>query len=115
MTELKELVTLQGFENILQESNHRKVLIFKHSTSCPISAHAWQEVQNFIRQSSDEVQVALVKVIESRPVSNQIALDLKIKHESPQILLLSKKNVVWHSSHMTITQAAIEQALKSGN
>jgi bacillithiol system protein YtxJ len=113
MAEFKELVTIQDFENIFQESSHRKVLIFKHSTSCPISAHAWQEVQNLIRQSSDEVQVAMVKVIESRPISNQIALDLKIKHESPQILLLSKKNVIWHCSHMAITQSAIELALSS--
>lgn len=111
MAELKELTTAKDLEKTLEESCERKVLLFKHSTQCPISAHAWREVQNYIQQSSDDVQVALIKVIESRPISNQAAIELGIKHESPQIFLLINKNVVWHTSHQAITQVNIIRAL----
>lgn len=111
MADLKELTTSQDLEAALEESCHRKVLLLKHSTQCPISAHAWREVQNYIQQSTDDVQVAMIKVIESRPISNQAAMELGIKHESPQILLLSNKNVVWHTSHQAITQVNIIRAL----
>ncbi|WP_407309288.1 bacillithiol system redox-active protein YtxJ [Desulfosporosinus sp. SB140] len=113
MAELKELTTSQDLEAALEESCRRKVLIFKHSTQCPISAHAWQEVRNYIQQTSDDVQVAMIKVIESRSVSNQAAKDLGVKHESPQVILLNNKNVVWHTSHQAITLINLIQALNN--
>ncbi|MNV97138.1 hypothetical protein D3C71_1922260 [compost metagenome] len=46
----------------------------------------------------------LVKVIESRPVSNQIAEDTGVKHASPQILYIKNKETVWNTSHWAITE-----------
>jgi bacillithiol system protein YtxJ len=49
----------------------------------------------------------LVKVIESRPVSNQIAEDLGVKHESPQVILLKGGASYWNASHWAITEEHI--------
>ncbi|EHQ89320.1 bacillithiol system redox-active protein YtxJ [Desulfosporosinus youngiae] len=112
MAEFKELYVIQDLEEILEESHRRKIIIFKHSTACPVSARAWQEVEDFIRESTDEILVAMIKVIESRPVSNQAADNLGVKHQSPQALLISKQKVLWHASHQTVTKANIEKALQ---
>lgn len=54
-----------------------------------------------------DLPAALVKVIESRPVSNAIADHFQIKHESPQIFLLDGQEVLWHTSHRNIQKDAI--------
>jgi len=111
MAEFKEITCSQEFGKILDESCQRKIILFKHSTTCPISARAWQEVQSFIQGSSDEVLVVMIKVIESRPVCSQVAEELGVKHQSPQVLLLDNRKVLWHASHQSVTQNKIQKAL----
>jgi bacillithiol system protein YtxJ len=81
-----------------------KKLLFKHSTT-----KANEEFQAFV-QSSD-TPAAIVHVIEDRPVSNQIAEEFGIKHESPQIFLLEDGEVRWNTSHWKITRDAIKEAV----
>lgn len=47
-----------------------------------------------------DVDNVLVKVIESRPVSNQIAEDLGVKHESPQVIYVKDKAKYWTASQL---------------
>jgi bacillithiol system protein YtxJ len=112
MSEFKEITSLNEVDEILDESCQRKILIFKHSTTCPISGHAWHEAQNFIRESSDKCLVVMIKVIESRPVSNLVAEKLGVVHQSPQAILIYNQQVLWKASHYDITQDNIEKALK---
>ncbi|WP_042201428.1 bacillithiol system redox-active protein YtxJ [Paenibacillus camerounensis] len=86
-----------------------KKLLFKHSTTCPISAKAHEEFQAYVQSS--ETPAAIVHVIEDRPVSNQIAEEFGIKHESPQIFLLDGSDVSWNTSHWKITRSAIKEAV----
>jgi bacillithiol system protein YtxJ len=53
----------------------------------------------------------MVKVIESRPVSNAIAEKLAVTHQSPQLILLHSGQEVWNASHHNITGENIESAL----
>lgn len=53
----------------------------------------------------------LVKVIESRPVSNQIAEDVAVKHESPQIIMVKDKAKYWSATHWAITEEHIRAVL----
>ena len=111
MTKYQEINSIQEWDRVFQQSSGQKTVIFKHSTTCPVSARAWCEVQNFIRDDSSDVLVAMVKVIESRPVSNQIAKDLGVEHQSPQAIVLSNKKVQWHASHGAITQECIKEGI----
>lgn len=86
-----------------------KKLLFKHSTTCPISAKANEEFLAFVQGS--DTPAAIVHVIEDRPVSNQIAEEFGIKHESPQIFLLEDGEVRWNTSHWKITRDAIKEAV----
>jgi bacillithiol system protein YtxJ len=112
MAVFKEITCSQELGQIMDESCQRQIILFKHSTTCPISSRAWREVQNFIKESSDEVLVGMIKVIESRSVSNQVTEELGLKHQSPQVLFVRDRQVLWHASHQEVTQANLKKALE---
>ncbi|WCK52945.1 bacillithiol system redox-active protein YtxJ [Aneurinibacillus sp. Ricciae_BoGa-3] len=111
MSKITEIRSIEDWKTVLQGSEHRPALVFKHSTACPISANAWQEYQNYAKDAHDQVDFVFVKVIETRPVSNKIADDLAIKHASPQIILVQNKKGTWNTSHWNITRKNISEVL----
>src|SRR5699024_6074029 len=111
MVDLQEIQSIEGYEKMMDQSAEHPVLLFKHSTTCPISAAAFDEYQSFLNHSDDNFSAYLIKVIESRDVSNHVEADTKVKHESPQIFLIENKEVSWHTSHSNITAEAIKNEL----
>ena len=91
------------------EQAHGNYLIFKHSTTCPISARAYQEVSEFAKE--DKLPIVLVKVIESRPLSQHMAGALTVVHASPQVILVKDNRPVWNTSHYDITKVRIEEEI----
>ena len=95
----------------MAQSEAAPVFVFKHSTSCPVSAAAHERVRAYIQQEGGAPDVRMVKVIETRPVSNLIAETLGVQHASPQIILVKGRKAVWHTSHSDITGAVMREAL----
>lgn len=93
-------------------ANPGLVLLFKHSTSCPISAAAYDEYLAFRGGPGKATRSAVIRVIEERPVSNHAATKLGLKHESPQALLVRDGKLVWNASHRAITSEALAQAVR---
>src|SRR6185436_3199424 len=106
-----ELRQDQDLERLLERSTTEPVVIFKHSTQCPISAQAHQEFGAFTKTFRD-VPCGIVLVIENRGLSNEIADRFGIRHESPQAFLIKDREVVWHASHWSITSDTLSDALK---
>ena len=83
-----------------------RAVLFKHSTRCPVSAYVIDEVMAFA-EDHPEWPVYLLKVIEQRPLSNEAAERLGVRHESPQAFLLHRGRVRWHGSHNEVTADAL--------
>lgn len=114
MSRWKEIENTDEWNQVLEKSQSKPVLVFKHSTTCPVSAAAFSEYEQFLQQEDPgEISYILVKVIESRPVSNQIAVDLGVKHESPQAILVKEQKAIWNASHWKITLSSLQEATKS--
>jgi bacillithiol system protein YtxJ len=79
-----------------------KAILYKHSTRCPISWGSKREVERFVEQTPD-IPVFLVDVVKHRSLSQQIARDLDVRHESPQAILMLKGEAAKHASHRQIT------------
>lgn len=105
---MKEITTPAQLEKVFTEP---VAILFKHSTTCPVSARAYNELQQYAGEhnSTAYAPIYLVKVIESRPISNSIAEKTSVKHESPQVFILSKGKVVWQDSHFLITKKNLEE------
>ena len=101
-----EILDIEQWQQILASSNEHPVVVLKHSTTCPISAAAYREF------TSEALQNAyLVKVIEQRDVSNEIAKDLQVQHASPQAIVIQNREATWQATHHHITAQAIKEAL----
>lgn len=110
------MATIQSVNNLAAWdalfSGAAPVLIFKHSTTCPISAQAHRQFHTWAQAlPAGHLQLAQVRVIEERPVSQEIARATGVRHESPQALLIQQGRVVWHASHYDITQDALMSAV----
>jgi len=104
MRNWKELTTVQEWQDIYEHTSERGAVVLKHSTTCPVSASALEEFEQYLsNKPNEQVDYYLVKVIESRPVSNQIAEDLNVKHASPQIIYVKDKQPYWNTSHWSVT------------
>ena len=90
-------------------TSERPTIVFKHSPYCGISTHAATEVARFMVDAPD-AHVLLVDVIAQRLLSQQIANALLVAHASPQVLLVRRGVVQWHTSHSRITSAALAEA-----
>lgn len=112
MIPLKELHSMDELHQAWENSLQKPIILFKHSTKCPISARAFLEYQSFLESQEGDIECYMVKVIEDRPISNEIEAMTKVKHESPQILLVKNKEVLWHRSHSNITKASIQETLQ---
>ena len=86
-----------------------RLLLFKHSPTCPVSAQAFFEYRNFCDENPD-VATMWLDVIEQRPASNAIADATGVTHESPQALWIEDGVVAWHDSHGAITRASLAEA-----
>lgn len=111
-----ELTTVDQLEEALARSEQAPVAIFKHSTRCPISAAAHREVARYLEEAGAAAPpFYLVKVIESRSVSDAIAARLEVPHQSPQLLLVKCKDAYQTMSHGQIKAVRIEEALQAAS
>ena len=98
------LATLHDLDDALAASMAGPVLLFKHSPTCGTSAMANEELTALVEGSGDPaVPVYRLDVWTARPVSNAIAERFRIRHASPQVLLVDHGDVVWHATHYRIT------------
>ncbi|MEK6279887.1 MAG: bacillithiol system redox-active protein YtxJ [Acidobacteriota bacterium] len=96
----------KAIDELANQSKDRPVVIFKHSLTCPISAAALDQMEQF------DGGVALVEVQRARDVSNEIENRLGIPHESPQVIVLRNGQVAWNASHFKITADAVSRAVR---
>lgn len=94
------LYTEDDFNKLLE--SEEEFFVLKHSLTCPISAAAKSEFEKF--QSSASVSCFILHVQQSRQLSNRIAKEFHVRHESPQALLFKDGKVVWNDSHGSITE-----------
>jgi len=112
MSTFTQITTSEELEAAIRESEERPVLVFKHSTRCPISAGAYAEAQRYLGGSPNEdASYVLIHVVEDRPVSLEAADRLGVEHASPQAILLKEGRAVWNTSHSRITSASLQEAL----
>ncbi|WP_239671925.1 bacillithiol system redox-active protein YtxJ [Mangrovibacillus cuniculi] len=97
---MKELHTIQEWENVKDSYSG---FLFKHSSTCPISARAFQEFRFFVKNNLD-APAYFITVQTSRPLSNYIEEVTGIRHESPQVFYFKDGKVVESTSHTSIKE-----------
>jgi len=83
-------------------------LIFKHSTRCSISMMAKRRFEMDMDKLPADMPLYFLDLIKYRDISNQIAEDFQVYHESPQMLLIKDGECILDQSHGSIS---VDEAL----
>jgi bacillithiol system protein YtxJ len=101
-------------ELIKKSSCDYELIIYKYSPICGLSHLVDNILDDWYKEHSDinHIKILKVDVISSKSLSRRIAKDLKIAHESPQLLWLDKEmKVKIHASHYDINEELLNRHL----
>ncbi|GAB0157736.1 bacillithiol system redox-active protein YtxJ [Chryseobacterium sp. Alg-005] len=103
----KSITSEKELADAVEHSYHEKVVIFKHSTSCFISKTVLRNFEKEIEDIDQKISFYYLDLLAHRSVSNTIAEDFGIRHESPQLIVLKNGKVINHASHQDISISQI--------
>lgn len=103
--------TRQQVDDIAVRSETLTCLIFKHSTTCSISAMAKYRLEDDWSFGTDEIEAYYLDLLNHRDVSAYIAEKFTVHHESPQILLIRDGDCFFDASHLDISVPEIREAV----
>ena len=107
------LTTAAEITALAQQSHQHPVLIFKHSTTCSISAAAKGKIERqWAASGLTDYPIYHLDLLNYRALSAQIAAEFGIQHESPQLLLIQGGQVRYHASHLGIRLAEAKAAVQ---
>jgi bacillithiol system protein YtxJ len=95
----------EQLQQIISKSQIRPQVIFKHSTRCSISAVALQRLQKTAQPS--DIDFYFLDLLSNRSLSNRVADVFKVRHESPQVLLVRDGDCIYEESHLAISMDEI--------
>lgn len=104
--EWNEMETRKDLERALERSHQQPVMLFKHSTRCPVSSMARKLTEQ--RWNHPSIAAYHLDLIAHRDVSNAIADVLGVDHESPQMLLVKRGMATQVLSHHAIDPSALD-------
>jgi len=105
---LKRIKTIEAWRDLLEKSGEQPFLLFKISMTCFSSLTAKKELHAL--ETTLPIYVVIVQM--DRAVSNVIASDLGVKHETPQLLILTNGKAVWQATHYHIKNPVINDAIE---
>jgi bacillithiol system protein YtxJ len=109
VTDFRPLTTSEDLDAVFRASHDEPVILFKHSQTCGTSWMAREDLETGLLPAP----VHEVLVQRHRPVSDALAATLGLRHESPQIVVVSGGKAVWHSSHAGVTAERVARAWRT--
>ncbi|TXJ29851.1 MAG: bacillithiol system redox-active protein YtxJ [Chitinophagaceae bacterium] len=94
------LTQIEQLQEIIDKSAHTPQVIYKHSTRCSISVVVKNRLEK--EDTPKTVDFHYLDLLAYRPVSNAVAEQFSVQHESPQVLVIKNGKCVYDDSHMAI-------------
>ena len=105
-----ELNSLQQLPGIKELSHTRPQVIFKHSTRCSISSVIKNRLER--TEPPPAIDFYFLDLIRHRIVSDKVAEDFAVHHESPQVLLIKDAECIYEESHGAINMDGIVKQVR---
>jgi bacillithiol system protein YtxJ len=97
----------------LQEIKSSKgyTVIFKHNTTCPISKGVRSQFEEEADTIQDVQSVYFLDLLAYRDISDAIAEDFNVEHQSPQLLLIKNGECTYNEALYDISAKATSEAI----
>ena len=100
----------------LKESSfQRPVILIKHGVRGGVSAMAKHHLETNWPLLSGELEFYFLDLIRYRSISDQIAEEFNVRHQSPQVIVLRDGQVIYHTSHHLINAEVLRKTLADEN
>lgn len=106
-----QLTAEEQLEEINRDSFEKPVVLFKHSTRCGISAMAKNRLESKWDFTASDLPAYYLDLLNYRSLSDRVAQEYKVQHESPQLLLIRNGRCVYSTSHSAISVNALKEAI----
>lgn len=101
------LESIDQWKTLIEQSFKHPVVVFKHSTRCIISRMALRDFESKGLDAGTPQTFFLLDLLEHRSVSDAIASDTLVHHQSPQVIVMKAGKAVYNSSHDSISYDSI--------
>ncbi len=91
----------------METSFAKSTVIFKHSVRCFISKTVLQNFEKEVENNQVDAVFYYLDLIKHRALSNKIAEDFNVAHQSPQVIVLKDGKPVADASHQSISVSLI--------
>ncbi|WP_313501887.1 bacillithiol system redox-active protein YtxJ [Kaistella carnis] len=98
--------TIESEEDLnkaVEQSSEKKVVLFKHSTRCFISKTVLKNFEKEVQNSDKDVAYYFLDLIAYRSISNKMADQFGVTHQSPQMIVLENGKAIKDASHQSIS------------
>ena len=107
----KVLNDLIQLDQIKADSYHKPVVLFKHSIRCGTSSKMIHQLENPWDVSTEDLDFYYLDLINYRAISNEIADQFGVAHQSPQIIIQKDGKAIYDTSHHMISVDGIRSAI----
>jgi len=105
------LNSIEEWNKLKEDTSGVSHLVFKHSTRCGISSMAKKQFENSW-ENMENVELWYLDLLNHRDISNQIAEDTKVMHQSPQVVVMKKGELLHDASHHSIDAREIRKIIR---
>lgn len=109
----KNIESIQMLDELVSLTQDKAVLIFKHSTRCSISMMVLTRFQSEWDLNISNCELYFLDLIAHRDISNKIEEITGVIHQSPQVIVLRKGEVLYEESHNSISARDIKKEVNS--
>lgn len=113
MNNWQPILTEQDVLDIIEKSTQKPQILFKDSVTCGISAFAKERLMNDNEILATIADFNYLDLLAHRDISAFIAKELDVIHQSPQIIVLMDKKVVFRDSHHSIDAKKILNSINA--
>ncbi len=107
-----KLSGIDQFDEVLEKSRERPVLVYKHRPTSPESISIKKRLEEEWSIPDDQLDLYLLDESKYGEVSKEITDSSGVEHESPQVLLYADGVTMYDESHDMINVKKIKIALK---
>jgi bacillithiol system protein YtxJ len=105
------LTSVDQLQEAIDLSDGQTFLVFKHSTRCSISSMAKKQFEAEWKVEKELCEIYYLDLLAYRGISNTLENVMGIEHQSPQVLVIKEKKVIYDASHGAISANQIKDLL----
>ena len=108
---ISSLESSEDLETHWKDSFRKPLFLLKHSLVCGTSFAALEQFLSFAEKARERAGFAILEIQTHRNLSREVEERTGVRHQSPQVLLVSEGKVSWTASHWSISSSKLEEAL----